>query len=65
MCFDTEKGAKDRNGDVCKNYLPENCGLYDDEDFESRKHCCSCGGGNIPKGTLQYKYLVINIVNVL
>ena len=63
VCFDTEKVATDKNGDVCKQYLPENCGFYDDEDFKSRKHCCSCGGGNIPTGTFKSKHFFINLVN--
>lgn len=35
----------DRDGDYCSVYLPEWCGGYDDDDFNSNTMCCTCGGG--------------------
>ena len=46
-CADTAGDATDEDGDGCLYYAayPEECGLYDDEDFSALAMCCACGGG--------------------
>ena len=53
MCFDSDHGVTDRNGDSCEKYEIPMCGNHDDEDFESGKIFCSCGGGSISSGNIQ------------
>ena len=52
-CTNTDNGATDSYGDSCEWYDfdewkawvdPEDCGLYDDEDFTANEMCCECGG---------------------
>ena len=51
-CVDTDNGATDANGYSCVEYdkLPEWCGKYDDDDFNSNSMCCACGGGGTMGG---------------
>lgn len=38
----------DMDGDTCSSWYDENhenCGEYDDEDFDSSTQCCGCVGG--------------------
>ena len=50
-CKNTDKGAKDSFGDGCDDYVggEDWCGNYDDSDFEAKKMCCPCGGGESGK----------------
>lgn len=45
-CTDTADGATDTYHDGCEWYdaTPQDCGLYDDDDFVSNEVCCACGG---------------------
>lgn len=44
QCIDTDNGATDSDGYSCEPYYrwPEDCGLYDDDDFSSLTMCCAC-----------------------
>ena len=45
-CGNTNRNATDKNGNGCGTYTrAANCGMHDDEDFDSNKMCCNCGGG--------------------
>ena len=44
-CKNTDNGATDVDGHGCSIYREPLCGLYDDDDFESKEMCCVCGGG--------------------
>ena len=48
MCVDSNAGALDSYDDGCEYYLnsPDECGMYDDEDFFASEMCCACGGGD-------------------
>ena len=49
-CGNTNGNATDKNGDGCDAYTngsSSRCGLGDDEDFDSQKMCCNCGGGGV------------------
>jgi len=48
-CTDSDNGKKDKDGDGCNRYKDVWCGIYDDNDFNSRSMCCVCGGGKIGK----------------
>ena len=45
-CADTANDATDIYFNGCENYTedPDNCELYDDDDFVSSTVCCACGG---------------------
>ena len=53
QCYGTANGAKDKYHQSCSFYgeslkavaLEHYCGKYDDEDFEAKKMCCECDGG--------------------
>ena len=45
-CRDTDNGADDKDGDSCSEYESSWCGNYDDDDFNSNRMCCVCGGGS-------------------
>ena len=40
----------DSAGDACSDYSgsEDNCGLFDDVDFDANYLCCACGGGTFP-----------------
>ena len=44
QCVDTDNGATDLDGYSCEQYdkYPDECGLYDDDDFRSLTTCCAC-----------------------
>jgi len=44
-CTNTDNGATDSEEYSCRNYQRHWCGKHDDRDFESKKMCCICGGG--------------------
>ena len=49
VCKDTANGATDAEDDNCDWYLRnednrEQCGNFDDDDFEAKAVCCACGG---------------------
>ena len=49
-CIDKEDdGSTDKNGRKCNlyKYSTLDCGMYDDQDFDSGYKCCVCGGGNV------------------
>ena len=39
--------VEDSQNNSCSLYteFPENCGLFDDDDFDANRMCCGCGGG--------------------
>lgn len=47
ICEDSDGDATDVDGYGCDWYTnnPQDCGLYDDDDFSSFDMCCGCGGG--------------------
>jgi hypothetical protein len=45
-CVDTNDGATDEDAVGCEDYWVEDCGEYDDSDFDSMAMCCVCGGGS-------------------
>ena len=56
-------GEEDKGGDSCQWYNEhrEDCGKYDDEDFNATEMCCVCGGGSA-SGSLGHE-LEINLLN--
>ena len=53
-CTDTNSGTTDSYGDGCEWYTWETyqeCGFYDDSDFDAVEMCCSCGGGCLDEET--------------
>jgi len=44
ICYDTNYGATDKEGDGCSWYIENSdyCGDYDDDDFRAESMCCSC-----------------------
>merc|ERR1712018_59073 len=52
-CTDTDNGATDADNYGCLDGysvllgLEEYCGTADDDDFNPKEMCCSCGGGNM------------------
>ena len=45
--MNTDNGANDNRGDSCASYYndnPEDCGMYDDDDFTANSMCCACKG---------------------
>ena len=53
-CRNTEYDKSDLYGDDCSQYEKYDiqCGTYDNEDFDSNKICCLCGGGKTGKQNL-------------
>ena len=46
-CMDTDNGTTDTAGDSCASWYndtPEDCGIYDDDDFTANSMCCACKG---------------------
>ena len=45
QCQNTDNGATDKYGGSCLawyDYYPNDCGVYDDDDFTAANMCCSC-----------------------
>ena len=45
QCANTDNGALDMTGDSCVGWYndnPEDCGEYDDDDFQANTMCCAC-----------------------
>ena len=50
-CVDTNNDFTDYEGNSCEFYkYDDDCGDYDDDDFQAEKMCCFCGGGYDPLG---------------
>jgi len=48
-CVDTNNDFTDDEGNSCEFYkYDDECGDYDDDDFQAEKMCCFCGGGYDP-----------------
>ena len=47
--IDTRLGVYDADGRWCNFYdaRPDQCGQFDDDDFESARLCCACKGGEM------------------
>ena len=60
-CADTDNGKKDSWGDGCDWYqnYPEDCGIFDDDDFNSYEMCCGCKGNSWFIGEYIYIYIYI------
>ena len=52
-CTDTANGAADNWGDSCDEYAKNKnwCGNYNNDNFQSDKMCCACGGGSTAAST--------------
>ena len=46
ICNNTDYGATDSGLGICSLYRKEDCGDFDDDDFDSANMCCICGGGS-------------------
>ena len=46
--MDIDGKATDDDGNGCRVYynFPNFCENHDDNDFQSKKMCCACGGGS-------------------
>ena len=45
QCNDTDNGKTDRYGDNCADWYydnPNDCGIFDDNDFTAILMCCAC-----------------------
>ena len=54
QCVDTDNGATDLDDYSCEDYndFPEDCDLYDDDDFSSLAMCCACTKLALDQGKL-------------
>ena len=61
-CSKTNNGARDSQNYGCGSYSsrPEECGDFDDSDFEANEMCCACGGGLVTcdVGFLPFKFIL-------
>ena len=48
-CTNSDGDSRDKIGRGCSQYGPDQCTLYDTNEFNSNEMCCVCGGGNRPK----------------
>jgi hypothetical protein len=55
-CYDDPE-YPDSDGKYCESYHGqiENCGGYNTQDFQARKACCVCGGGQFTPYQQDYK----------